>query len=180
MTQPQGFTLVETLVAITIIVMAIVGPFQIVQQGLLASYVARDELIATALAEEGVEYVRAVRDGNFLYNIANSPRSWLASLDGTSGAVGSVNCVTANGCMVDPTQSTTVIACTGTCSVLNLTTTGVYTQTLPGGAVPTRFTRKVQLTTVTATEVLVTVTVTWSTKHIPFTVTVTDTMHNWL
>ncbi|MEK7080004.1 MAG: hypothetical protein AAB901_01830, partial [Patescibacteria group bacterium] len=172
---------VETLVAITLLVIALMGPFQVVQQAVATSYAARDQLIATALAEEAVEYVRSIRDGNYLYNLANpgSVRSWMYGLDGTSGP----NCFAANGCTVDPAQSsaqTALAACGGTCAPLKLSTSNIYTQSSPVGAVTTRFTRKITLTQISANEVKVTATVTWISIHVPFTMTVTDNLQNWL
>lgn len=177
----KGFTLVETLVAITILMLAMMGPFQAVQKGLLSSYVARDELIAASLAEEGLEFIRSRRDANYLYNLAHpaTPRSWMYGMNGTSGAP---NCFGASGCRVDPTilPTGTIANCSGACPVLRLTTSNVYTHTNPVGSIPTRFTRTVQFTNVSATEVKVTVTMSWSTNKIPFTVQVTDTLHDWL
>ncbi|HEX2792462.1 MAG TPA: prepilin-type N-terminal cleavage/methylation domain-containing protein [Candidatus Paceibacterota bacterium] len=180
---PRGFTLVETLVAITLVTVAMLGPFQVVQKALAASYAARDQLIASSLAEEAIEYVRSVRDRNYLYNVnhASSPRSWFYSMDGTGN---DGNCLAPRGCIVDPTQNS--ISQCGTfngkplCPALNLSGTHIYTQANPSGSKPTRFTRYVTLTSVSATEMTVTVTVTWETGRVPYTVTVVDTLHNWL
>lgn len=175
----RGFTLVETMVAVAIVAISIIGPLYSVQQGVVASYVARDRLVASSLAQEGAEYVHAIRDNNFLYNLANpgAPRSWLYGLDGSGG---STNCVTANGCKVDPTQNT-VTACSGACSPLNLSTSGVYNHlSVSGSNVATRFTRTVTITTISATEAKMTVTVSWVTARVPYTVTITENIQNWL
>jgi len=62
----QGFTLVETLVAITILLIAIAGPLTIASKGLNGAYYARDQITAYYLAQEGIEYIRNVRDTNSL------------------------------------------------------------------------------------------------------------------
>src|SRR5688572_14888059 len=72
----QGFTFVETLVAIAILLMAIAAPLTLGSQGLAASRVARDQVIATYLAQEAIEYARNIRDGNTL---AGNP--WLQGLE---------------------------------------------------------------------------------------------------
>ena len=59
-------TLIETLVAITILTVAIVSPMSLTMQSLSASYYARDQVTAFHLAQEAVESVRSVRDGNIL------------------------------------------------------------------------------------------------------------------
>ena len=62
----QGFTLIETLVAISLLSVAIVSPMTLASQSLSGAYYARDEITAFNLAQEGLEAVRAVRDGQIL------------------------------------------------------------------------------------------------------------------
>lgn len=170
----KGFTLVETLVAITVVTMAMVGPFYAVQQALNASWSARDQLIASSLAQEGVEYVRGLRDGNYLYNLANasSPRSWLYGVDGTGGTR---NCIAAN-CVVDVTQNTV----STTVGPLYLSTTNLYNQA--GSGTATRFTRTVRLIAVSgsSTEMTVRVTVSWTTRGVARSIVIDESLHNWL
>jgi type II secretory pathway pseudopilin PulG len=64
----RGFTLIETLVAITFLSIAIVAPMSLVSQSLTTAYYARDQVTAFNLAQEGLEAVRAIRDGNILEN----------------------------------------------------------------------------------------------------------------
>lgn len=182
-TPMRGFTLVETLVAITVVVTAMVGPLYAVQQSLNASRTAREQLIASSLAQEGVEYVRNIRDNNYLCLFMNpgSNRSWLYRLDGTgaSGAscvatASAENCIAPATCVVDPTQDTI----SRSIVPLYLDPTGLYNQASSG--VPTPYTRTVQLSAVSATEMLVTVTVTWTSKGQQRNVTVREYLHNWL
>jgi type II secretory pathway pseudopilin PulG len=173
----KAFTLVETLVAITVLVTAIVGPLYAVHKSLIASYTARDSLIATALAQEGIEYVRSVRDGNYLSHQSN----WLNGLTTCmlTGAEGPSD----YGCGPDPITGAleacgppTVSQPTG-CTPLKLDTSYRYRQGATGTA--TRFSRKVTIANVSATEVIVTTTVAWSTLRIPYTVVVTEHLYNW-
>jgi len=62
----RGMTLVETLVAVSILAMAIVAPMSLTMQSLSAAYYSRDQVIASNLAQEAIEAVRAVRDRNIL------------------------------------------------------------------------------------------------------------------
>jgi Tfp pilus assembly protein PilV len=57
-----GFTLLETVVAISLLVTASVGPLMLSSSTIRATRDARNELVATLLAEEGVEMIRNIRD----------------------------------------------------------------------------------------------------------------------
>lgn len=171
----KGFTLVETLIAITILAIAIVGPFSAIQTAINSSYVARDELVGTMLAQEAIEYVRSIRDDNYL-----GGRAWMDFPYSCAGASPT------NFCTVDATQGdfhTTPAAVNAYSQValvpaLSLTTNGLYNQQGQGTA--TVFKRYVQITTVSATESDVKVIVSWTTAHQQYQVVITDKLYNWL
>jgi len=62
----KGFTIIESIVALTIIIAAVVGPFMLVTRGILSSKSAKNRLIASNLAQEGIEFIRYYRDSNIL------------------------------------------------------------------------------------------------------------------
>ena len=57
-----GFTLVETLVAITILLLVVIGPMTAAQKGVQNAYYANEQIAATFLAQEAIEAVRELRD----------------------------------------------------------------------------------------------------------------------
>lgn len=69
----KGMTLIETLVAITILSVAIVAPMSLTMQSLASAYYARDQIVASNLAQEAIESVRAARDSNILRLALNDP-----------------------------------------------------------------------------------------------------------
>jgi prepilin-type N-terminal cleavage/methylation domain-containing protein len=71
---PKGFTLIETLVAISLLTIAIVAPISLTVQSLRSAYYARDQVTAFYMAQEAVEAIRSVRDGQIL-QIAQSPNA---------------------------------------------------------------------------------------------------------
>lgn len=74
----KAFTLVETLVAISILTIALTGPLAIIAQALRSSYFARDQITAYYLAQEAVEYIRNQRDYNGLQGVsAPAAENWL-------------------------------------------------------------------------------------------------------
>lgn len=77
----HGFTIVETLVAITVLMLAIAGPLVVASKGLFGADVAKDQMIASYLAQESMEAIKNTRD-NGIYN----GTSWFNTLGGCSKA----------------------------------------------------------------------------------------------
>lgn len=175
----RGFTLVETMVAIAILAIALVGPFVAIQHSLTASYIARDELIASSLAQEGMEYIRSVRDNNYL-----NGRTWMDGLSSYTQCYGGTGY-----CMVDSSQgdihtdspnnsAMQQYASLDALPYLYLSSGGLYNQ--QGSGTATRFKRSVQITEINAHEVRVTVVVSWITSRQTLSITVTDTLQDWI
>lgn len=62
----QGFTLIETLIAVGILALAIAGPMYSANSALVAAEISGQQLTASYLAQEGIEYIRAMRDDEYL------------------------------------------------------------------------------------------------------------------
>ena len=62
----KGFTLLEVIAAIFVLTLGISGPFALVEQLLVSASLAQDKLLASYLAQEGVEIVRNIRDSNWI------------------------------------------------------------------------------------------------------------------
>jgi prepilin-type N-terminal cleavage/methylation domain-containing protein len=83
----KGFTVLESVVAISILSVAIAGAFTAIQTSLSQSTIAKDEVKAFYLAQEATEIIRNKRDNNQLLNVQNGPTvSWL---DGITEGAGS-------------------------------------------------------------------------------------------
>jgi type II secretory pathway pseudopilin PulG len=58
----RGFTLVEALVAISILMIAIASPMTLAQKGLSTATLSKDQMIASFLAQDAIEAVKNIRD----------------------------------------------------------------------------------------------------------------------
>ena len=97
--QPQrGFSLVETLVAISILLIVIVGPMTISVTASRSTSFASEQVIAFFLAQEGAEIAQKARDDLLLDVFAgNSSNAWAAFTDSSSSGVYDF-CFNATGC----------------------------------------------------------------------------------
>lgn len=195
----NGFTLIEALIAITILTFAVAGPLSTASRALVAAEIARDQVTASYLAQEGIEYVRAMRDDAYLdaYQRSlgenTSSTAWANFTSGTSAW--SIASCEATTCTFDPTRS---IMGTGpglsleqcslsggaypACGPLYLTGSGIYTEQsgLAGVALTNpSFTRTILATKSSPTDENVTVTVSWSFHGTTYSVDVTDHFTAW-
>ena len=65
----KGFTIIETLIAITILMISIAGPLTIAQKSLNAATYAKDQVTASFLAQEQMEKIKNDRDNKRLVGV---------------------------------------------------------------------------------------------------------------
>ncbi|MCX6755364.1 MAG: prepilin-type N-terminal cleavage/methylation domain-containing protein [Candidatus Nomurabacteria bacterium] len=175
----KGFTLVETLVAISIFTISILGMISILSNGITDTNYAKDKIIATYLAQEGVEFVRNVRDDSVLYNTTNS--GWSDFLNRTT------NCVPSGtdqilGCRMNDDLSTTdnFAACAdfSSCELYINTGTNKYSSD-PQSGDDSGFSRIITLNTgVSPNKVTITSNVSWMQKSGRQSVSFTEDLFN--
>jgi type II secretory pathway pseudopilin PulG len=160
-----AFTLVEAMVAISILSLSITGPMTIAQKGIGSAIYARDQIASFYLAQEAVEYVRNIRDTNRI-----NQENWLLHL---------ASCISPLICKIDAryvdfanidgsTNTNAVDACTGTCPALSFDTAPAqkfYGYGSGGTWRTTLFTRTIQIVeTMDEREAIISVTVSWNTN----------------
>ncbi len=72
----SGFTLVETLVSISIFTMSILGLMSILASSISNTSYVKQKITAEYLAQEGIEYVRNLRDNAVLYDVGGAQAGW--------------------------------------------------------------------------------------------------------
>jgi prepilin-type N-terminal cleavage/methylation domain-containing protein len=159
MKNKKGFTLIESLVAITVLMLVISGASTAVSQGISSYTYSKNQITAFYLAQEGIEHVRNMRDQNGLTGV-----HWLRGFAETP----SDPCFFGRVCQVglssvDSGINYAVSACSGTCPNLrHNASSGFYGY--DSSWVPSIFRREVRITSVSSNEVQVAVTVSWSFK----------------
>ena len=68
----KGFSLVEVLIAISIFTMTIVTMMSVIGGGIADVTYARQKMVASYLAQEGIEYIRNQRDSDVLGSISTT------------------------------------------------------------------------------------------------------------
>jgi prepilin-type N-terminal cleavage/methylation domain-containing protein len=184
----KGFTLVETLVAISILLIAIAGPLTIAAKGLSTSFYARDQVTAFYLAQEGIEYIRNIRDTYGIDSAVDST-GWFDG--GISPGVMDA-CRTDRGatfCRIDVTTGV-ISACAASesndsegtkCKPLELTNTGVGVYGYSGGT-PSIYTRDISISPVAGANgdaFRISVTVSWRSPLPNHKFTLVEDIMNW-
>ncbi len=175
----RGFTLIETMVAVTILTFAVVGPMTVASRAIVATQIARSQLTANYLAQEGIEYIRAMRDNEYLDARLNGGDAWTDFLTFIA------QCKGAYACTLDPGPTVTIgvgsglslAPCpVGNCARLYLDTNGYNQQ---NNGTKTQFTRFVQTTSISTTDEKIVSTVSWDFHGATYTVTVTNHLTPW-
>ena len=131
----NGFTLIETISAIFIILIGLIGGLTLITRTISFMSLASSRLAASYLTQEGIEIVRNIRDTN-----------WLEG-SGTSWDEGLTECST-TGCVADykhsygPDQLDPILP-TYSSQFLNVDVDGFYSYDSSGSS--TKFTRKITI-----------------------------------
>jgi len=156
----NGFTLLEVIITIFIVAIGLVGILSLVNISLKGPALSRDRLIASGLAQEGIEIVRDIRKSNI---------EW-----GDWEWYGSIATSTSQSYRVQYNSTSLTTPYSG--AYLKTNANGLYQY---DSGTDTLFKRKVTLTKVSYKEVKVVVEVKWQTKGNSHELTAEDRLWNW-
>ncbi|MDQ3076058.1 MAG: prepilin-type N-terminal cleavage/methylation domain-containing protein [bacterium] len=182
----RAFTLIETLVAISVFTGAILGIMGVLSNNLADINYAKRKVIATYLAQEGVEYFRNMRD-TFVLNQDATSSGWndflvkIADCEKTQGSSGcyfrdEMDYTDNNSPITGPLFG--IVPClNGVCESLKYNTTvGSYGYT---GLTDSGFTRTINTAIVNDHEIQIYSTVSWSHAGRSSSVSFSENLFNW-
>lgn len=172
----QGFSLVEVLVAITMLLLVMAGPMRVLTSSTNSTTYSSEQVVAYFLAQEGLELVQLGRDnrvlGDFkdvIQNQNNEPNPWAQfQTDFASCISGTCGITTTNAASTyTVTNCATLTNCRLYLNTSTPTNRARYTHTASGNT-ETPYTRTIQIGMITASNgriqgAVATSTVTWRT-----------------
>ncbi len=180
-----GFTLVEALVAISIFTTSILALLSILAGGVADTNYAKRKIVAAYLAQEGVEYIRNLRDTFVLYDATSSQVGWSAF----NAKLSNASCGAGNGCYFDdqnldyannsqPMTGIAITACGSSCPSLSYDTlTGKYGYS-PGTS--SDFIRTIKVIQVSANETKIFSTVSFPQGSGTRSMVFSESLFNWI
>jgi prepilin-type N-terminal cleavage/methylation domain-containing protein len=168
----RAFTLLEVIVAIFVVSVGVGGVFAFLQNTVLLGPSLDNQLIASYLAQEGVEIVRNIRDTNYIRIVAGEGGSWDEGLANCSG-----------GCEGDYTDFI-LNPLGGTPELLQVVSSGVGTTRYQYYAYElgtlTIFQRVITIDGSISDLLQIAVEVRWQEKGVPRSYTIDTELYNWV
>ena len=198
----KGFTLVEVLVSIAIFSVSILGLLSVMASGIINTNYAKNKMIAGYLAQEGVEYMRNLRD-DYIYYSSQSSLSWSDfETQVIGGSMGNTLCASANGCTFNamsvsegdttwPMINLNISACTtsncgsgasnGILYINSVTGNGgsYYSASGTPSDPASMFVRQIKMIPISANEIKIFSTVYWTQGSNTFHTTLSENLFNW-
>lgn len=160
----KGFTMLEVIVTIFILVVAVIVAYYAFYKIMVTTSMISSRLTAAYLAQEGIEIIRNIRDTN-----------WLNSLEWDTGFW-----VCWSGCEADYTTGTGISGETSlrayTGEPLNIDANQFYSYS---GGTPTKFKRKITITTEGDNLLKVSVLIEWQERGEPYNFEAEEHLYKW-
>ena len=170
-----GFTLVETLVAISIFTISILAIMSVLGKGMSDTNYAKKQMTATYLAQEGIEYIRNMRD-TFVLSNTNSANGWNDFLNKISScSLGIVCGFNSTVSYIDPGS---IFLCTDMSLCKLYLENGNYSINSTG--TDSGFIRTISLVAISNDEIKINSTVSWQQGSGNYNVSFSENLYNWI
>jgi hypothetical protein len=172
----NSFTLLETIIAVFVVIVGIIGIFTIIQNLNTQSSYSSNRLIAIYLAQEGMEIIRNIRDTNWLEQQNDPENTWDEGLIGCStGCEADFFCTTVEDPNINnPSGHHCLALYSG--SLLKIDVNSFYNYFLGSD---TKFKRKITITTEGTDTLKVEVLVSWQERGKNYEFKTIEKLYNW-
>lgn len=158
-----GFTLLETIVAVGLIVTGLISSLALINTSLIYVSNIQDRLVAANLVMEGIEVIRNIRDNNWVNPLASG--IWNTGIESGTYQVAYNSLQTAP---------------YGSGNPLFLNSNGFYVYDRGGSLAPfTPFIRKIEIRGITTDEMRVISTVSWQRRGKIYEIKAEEHLFNW-
>lgn len=184
----SGFTLVETLVGLAIFAVSILALLSIIASGISDTGYAKKKIIAGYLAQEGIEYIRNLRDTYVLYDVDGNPEQGWS--DFNIKKLREASCDQLGGCYLDnssldykndkyPMRDLMLFSCAaeGCINLWYEPSTGKYGY---ASGVDSGFSRKITTYAINPDQTKVSSTVSWMQGSGTYSITFSEVLFNWV
>lgn len=171
----SGFTLVETLVAISIFSLSVLSVMAFMSQSPVDTRYAENKMRSAYLAQEGIEYLRNMRDNYILFTSSNS-LVWSNFVSKVS------SCAAGSECGVNvslaPTDPNSIFLCSSDPNQCKLYVDGGNYNN-GGSGVDSGLVRKISVQSINQNEMKVFSTVSFNISGRSYSVTFSEVLFNW-
>lgn len=157
----KSFTLLEVILAIFVLTVAVSGAFALISQTFVAANLAQSKLIASYLAQEGIEITKNIRDSNWLAQRTDPDILWNEGLN-------------EGGWQIDYKGQKLDYGLYG--NFLNIDSEGFYSYSA-GNQTP--FKRKISITNIDEDNIKAVVEVSWQERNRDYSVKALEKLSNW-
>lgn len=154
----KGFSLLEVIIAIFVIIIGIVGAMNLLNYSISSAVIGKSQIIASNLAQEGIEIVRNIRDSNWLKGAV-----WTTGLDGCS-----------SGCRAQYNKGSLLLLFDN--PALRIDENGFYQYDSGPDAL---FHRKITISSISVDEIKVVSEVTWYERGRSHIINAEDRLYDW-
>jgi hypothetical protein len=173
------------MVSISIFTLAILASMMSMAKGISDTEYVKKKIISTYLAQEGIEYIRNMRDTYMLYS-GDTQTGW----NSFKSKLITASCDQNNGCYFDdqnldynnnnmPLTQIQVLSCGSSCpNLLYNSTTSRYNYVT--GGTSSGYIRKIKIQQLNSDEVVISSTVFWTQVSGTYSVTFSENLYNWI
>lgn len=169
----KGFTIVETLIAIAVLMISIAGPLVVATKGLTSAIISKDQMIASYLAQESMEVIKNQR----YVNLSTPGTFWMNGITDLKDVCVEIT-EFCDASSISYFRINDKFVSNNSLVPLNYDSSRGYTHKIDSTLIPTKFSRYYYISKINDDEVTAHVVVSWNVGTIPYQIELTSQLTN--